>query len=223
MYAAGSRISSKLLPYSLQRIGEAAKAVQSVFVFGEDTSVSSSLQRIAAEAQGVLLTLLEHFGGLGSAAGRAAAIQQVGFWHHPGDELAAGTFGGLRPGGEGGAVHGLNFAEVGKRASRAPPAGAGASSPANMKECTLEDCESSMGSESAGGLTAMLIQCNIDIPTGKGPRVGKPEGSRVEGQLLGDLRADRQGRSPRPFRSSHCRATSCCGAAPGSQAPRLAG
>ncbi len=36
---------------SLQRIGDAAKSVQSVLAFGEDTSVIASLQRIAAEAE----------------------------------------------------------------------------------------------------------------------------------------------------------------------------
>ena len=57
---------------SLQRIRAAAKAVQLDLAFGEDTRVSPSLHRIAAEAQGVLRTLVEHFGGLGSVAGGAA-------------------------------------------------------------------------------------------------------------------------------------------------------
>ena len=57
---------------SLQRIGDAAKSVQSVFAFGEDTRVTASLQLIAAEAKSVQWILLEHIGGSGLTAGIAA-------------------------------------------------------------------------------------------------------------------------------------------------------
>ena len=43
---------------SLQRIGYAAQVVQSVLAFGEDTSVSASLGRIAVEARSVQLNLV---------------------------------------------------------------------------------------------------------------------------------------------------------------------
>ncbi len=53
---------------SLQRMRAAAEAVQLDLAFGEDTRVSPSLHCIAAVAQGVIRTLVEHFSGLGSVA-----------------------------------------------------------------------------------------------------------------------------------------------------------